>query len=168
VYNTKDYWVLGPCQSSGVRNNTLFQKIDLFASFGERVGSVCFVGSSRKLTLFSVKVKVILRPTISRPVRPGVRHPSGTRDQFFSFSLWLFFSQSHVTTDSQSVSQYVVVPNSLWNLWPDSIFCLKVAMLSVRCPLWREVGSVFYQSLSSVFSPLSKIQYNLHCTCYVF
>jgi hypothetical protein len=35
-------------------------------------------------------------------------------------------------------------------------------------PLWREIGSVSCQSLSSVFSSLSKIQYNLHCTCYIF
>jgi hypothetical protein len=40
-----------------------------------------------------VKIKVILRPTVSRPVRPGVRHPSGTGDQFFPFSVWLFFRQ---------------------------------------------------------------------------
>jgi hypothetical protein len=29
------------------------------------------------------KVEVILRPAVSRPVRLGVRHPSGSRDQFF-------------------------------------------------------------------------------------
>jgi hypothetical protein len=35
-------------------------------------------------------VKVTLRPTVSRPVRLGVRRPSGTRDQFF-FLLEFFF-----------------------------------------------------------------------------
>jgi hypothetical protein len=34
-----------------------------------------------------LKVKVILRPTISRPLCHGVGQPSGTRDQFFPFSL---------------------------------------------------------------------------------
>jgi hypothetical protein len=38
-----------------------------------------------------VEVEVKLRPTVSRPVRPGVRHPSRTRGQFFPFCLWLFF-----------------------------------------------------------------------------
>jgi hypothetical protein len=37
-----------------------------------------------------VKVKVTLRPTVSRPVRHGVRLPSRTRDQFF-FLLEIFF-----------------------------------------------------------------------------
>jgi hypothetical protein len=41
------------------------------------------------------QVKVILRPTVSRPVRRGVRHPSGTRDQFF-FHLGIFFRQLRV------------------------------------------------------------------------
>jgi hypothetical protein len=38
-----------------------------------------------------VKVKVILQLTVSQPVCLDIRHPSGTRDQFFLFSLWLFF-----------------------------------------------------------------------------
>jgi hypothetical protein len=44
---------------------------------------------------FKVKVKVILWPTGKRPVCLGVRHPSGTRDQFFS-SLLIVFRQLRV------------------------------------------------------------------------
>jgi hypothetical protein len=43
----------------------------------------------------SVKVKVTLRPTVSLPVRLGVRNPSGTRDQFF-FLLEIVFRQLRV------------------------------------------------------------------------
>jgi hypothetical protein len=39
-----------------------------------------------------VAVEVRLRPTFSRPVCPGVRRPSGTRDQFF-FLLEIFCRQ---------------------------------------------------------------------------
>jgi hypothetical protein len=41
------------------------------------------------------KVKVNLRLTVSRPVCLGVRHPSGTRDQFF-FLLEISFTQLRV------------------------------------------------------------------------
>jgi hypothetical protein len=44
------------------------------------------------LSIVEDKVRVTLRPTVSRPVRLGVRHPSGTRDQFF-FLLEIFFRQ---------------------------------------------------------------------------
>jgi hypothetical protein len=43
----------------------------------------------------SHKVKVILRPTVSRPLRLVVRHPSGARDQFLSL-LEIFFKQLRV------------------------------------------------------------------------
>jgi hypothetical protein len=41
------------------------------------------------------KVKVKLRPTVSRTVRLGARHTSGTRDQFF-FLFEIFFRQLRV------------------------------------------------------------------------
>jgi hypothetical protein len=47
-----------------------------------------------------------------------------------SLTIWLK-SQSHVPTDGRSVSQYVLMSSSLWNLWPDIIFGLKVAVLSL-------------------------------------
>jgi hypothetical protein len=43
-------------------------------------------------TLAEVEVDVNLRPTVSRPVCPGVRRPYGTRDQFF-FLLEISFRQ---------------------------------------------------------------------------
>jgi hypothetical protein len=55
--------------------------------FGEAVAVCC-----------QSQVKVILRPTVSRPVRPGVRHPSGTRDQFFP-NLFDYFLDSFGLVD---------------------------------------------------------------------
>jgi hypothetical protein len=60
-------------------------------------------------------------------------------------------SQSHVTTDGQCVGFTLELVTRYYFL---SESCCVV---SVGRPLLREVGSVSCQSLSSVFSPLSKI-----------
>jgi hypothetical protein len=38
VYNTQNYWVFGLFPSSGILENTTFQKLDLFPSSGEGGG----------------------------------------------------------------------------------------------------------------------------------
>jgi hypothetical protein len=55
-----------------------------------------FTDKDRTLNAIFTEVEVNLRPTVSRPVCLGVRHPSGTRDQFF-FLLEMFFRQFRVS-----------------------------------------------------------------------
>jgi hypothetical protein len=70
----------------------------MFPSSGEGREEPTLLGPLERPNLYhwrlhvkvKVKVKVILLPTVSLPVCLGARHPSGTRDQFFSFSVYLF------------------------------------------------------------------------------
>jgi hypothetical protein len=79
----------------------------------------------------------ILRLTVSWPVCLGVRHPSGTRYQFYLLLLFLLLLSSSSFLDScraelrydlRPVSQYVFVPSSPWacdqTLFPVSAFLL--------------------------------------------
>jgi hypothetical protein len=59
-------------ESRGTQDHILSSKFSRLLQRGEAPGP-------------HVKVKVTLRPTISLPVRLGVRRPFGTRDQFFYF-----------------------------------------------------------------------------------
>jgi hypothetical protein len=70
---------------------SLLQPIPQNISVG-KTGCAIFSSATfvRPKVLAGTKVKVTLRPTISRPVRLGVRGPSGTRHQFF-FLLEIFF-----------------------------------------------------------------------------
>jgi hypothetical protein len=81
----------------------------------------------------NVKVKVILRPTVSRPVGPGVKPPSGSVSNFsfslkFSFDTCGFFlfcsalSDKRTTTSNWSVYQPVLVSHT--HLGPNTRFVL--------------------------------------------
>jgi hypothetical protein len=61
-----------------------------------------------------VEVEVTLRPTISRPVRLGVRRPSATRDQFY-FLLEIFFRQLRVCNFVEPSVTRARVCNLLYN-----------------------------------------------------
>jgi hypothetical protein len=84
-----------------------------------------------------VEVEVNLRPTVSRPVSLGVRHPSGTRDQFF-FLLEISFSQLRVC--------YFVAPSltrgRVCNLVCNCFWALPEQSLLGRSP--AELTAIFY------------------------
>jgi hypothetical protein len=61
-----------------------------------RFWNQCFKSEKGNSGVSQSQVKVILGLTVSRPVRLGIRHPSGTGDQFFPFFLWLSFWQFRV------------------------------------------------------------------------
>jgi hypothetical protein len=66
----------------------------------------------------AIAVAVNLRPTVSRPVCPSVRRPSGTCDQFF-FLPELFPLKVKVTL-RPTVSQYVLLYSPIWDFWPEA------------------------------------------------
>jgi hypothetical protein len=81
---------------------------------------------------------------------------------------WLLLSKS--CYDWRSVSQYVSVSSSIWNLWPDILFCLKVAVLS----LWGahsherpDLSPVSHCQQYLVLCKRFNIIYIVHVTCFM-
>jgi hypothetical protein len=91
-----------------------------------------------------IKVEVKLRPIVCRPVQLGVKHASGTRDQFF-FLLEIFFRQLRVS--------YFVAPfltrGRVCNL-------LLLLVLARAFPLGSESHGTQYLILLSQFLTLSQ------------
>jgi hypothetical protein len=73
--------------------------------------------------------------------------------------------------DWRSVSQYVLVSSPLWNLRPDIIFCLKVAVLSLWGALSDERSSlspVSHCQQYLVHCQKCNIIYLVHITCFMY
>jgi hypothetical protein len=88
----------------------------------------------------NVEVEVTLRPTVSRPVCPGARRPSGTRDQFF-FLLELSFRQLRVYFVAPSLTRGRVcnlLYNCFWALPELSLLGWSPAELKAifYCLIW--------------------------------
>jgi hypothetical protein len=121
----QNHWVSELCPSSGILNTRKH--------------------NFRKLDVFPFSGEEWETPTLLGPVEKANLNKWTVRSQ----------SQSHVTTDGQSVSQYILVWSPLWNLWPDITFCLKVAVLSLWGALSDERSGL---SLASYCQ-----QYLVHC-----
>jgi hypothetical protein len=114
-------------------------------TFIKIVSAVCIVKNITQVSLY-VEVEVNLWLTLSRPVRPGVGHPSGTRDQFF-FLLEISFRQLRLC--------YFVAPSltrgRVCNLLYNCFWALPEQSLLGRSPaIWP---SRPYFTVSSETSP---------------
>jgi hypothetical protein len=93
--------------------------------------------SGRSSCNLEVEAEVNLRPTVSRPVCPGVRRPSRTRDQFF-FLLEISFRQLRIC-------YYVAPPltrGQVCNLLYNCFWALPEQSLLGRSP--AELTAIFY------------------------
>jgi hypothetical protein len=127
-------------------------------------------------TCIIFKVKITLRPTVSRPVCLGVRHPSGTSDQFF-FLLEITFTQLRVSyfvaPSLTRVRVCSLLYNCFWALPEQSLLGWSPAELTdiFYCLIWdshnlegqvpvfisprNRVAQLYPRALGSLLSPLT-------------
>jgi hypothetical protein len=89
--------ILSPPQKFAKQPQSILRYLRLNFKKGQTGTAQSPVGfqNATPIVLKYIEVEVKLRPIVSRPVRLGVRHPSGTRDQYF-FLLEIFFRQLRV------------------------------------------------------------------------
>jgi hypothetical protein len=108
--------------------------------------------------LAQVEVEVTLRHSVSQSVCLDIEHPCGTCDQIL-----LVQGQSYFTTDSQSVSQYVLVSSTLVGL--ATRYYLSKVEVTLRLPISQSVSMSWYRAplwhlRPDVTCPRSKLLYD--------
>jgi hypothetical protein len=98
----------------------------------------CYINIT--ITILYIEVEVNLRPTVSRPVCPGIRRPSGTCDQFFfrheisCRRLWLWYFVAPSLTRGRVCN---LLYNCFWALPEQSLLSRSPAELTVHILLYH-------------------------------
>jgi hypothetical protein len=111
----------------------------VYAYFPSYIQSKCLSLARSLISLLQLYILVKLWPTVCRPVRLGVRYPSGTRDQFFPpleisiRQLWVCYFVALSLTRKRVCN---LLYNCFWALPEQSLLGRSPAELIFYCLIW--------------------------------